>query len=163
MFGPFSTVYSLLMRDPRFVAAFSYALEILRPGSSTARRIGSLAVGVSEKTGLAGGAIAIDQVYRTKPRPEGFFESHQKYIDVQVVVEGEESMEVEDISRLRITEAYNEERDLIKYADTAAASVLKLHAGDVAVFFPTDGHMPTLQVNGAVLVRKTVIKVPVKM
>ena len=30
-----------------------------------------------------------------------------------------------------------------------------------AIFFPVDGHMPGLQLAGAVLVRKTVVKVPV--
>ena len=70
-------------------------------------------------------------------------------------------MEVEDISRLAVGEAYNSERDFIKYRDTAVASVLKMRTGDVAVFFPEDGHMPSLQWRGPGLVRKSVVKVPV--
>jgi YhcH/YjgK/YiaL family protein len=80
---------------------------------------------------------------------------------VQVIVAGEEAMEVEDITRLTVAEPYLEPRDLIKYADTASASRLRMRAGDVAVFFPVDGHMPCLQLNGPLLVRKTVVKVPV--
>ena len=163
VFGPFKNIHSQLLADPRFAAAFDYGLELLQAGSALHRRIGALPAGSSAKHPLAGGAVAIEQVYLTKPRPEGFFESHRQYIDVQLVVEGEEVMEVEDISRLQVAEAYDGERDLLKYADTAAASVLRLRPGDVAVFFPADGHMPTLQVDGAALVRKSVIKVPVAL
>lgn len=147
--------------DTRFAAAFAYVAEVLQPGSTARQRMEQLATGASGKIELAGGAFAIEAAYLTKPRPEGFFESHRKYIDVQVVVAGAELMEVEDVSRLTVSEAYNGERDLIKYADTAAASLLKLRAGDAALFFPVDGHMPSLQLGPQVLVRKTVVKVPV--
>jgi YhcH/YjgK/YiaL family protein len=81
---------------------------------------------------------------------------------VQVVVEGAEAMEVADTAQMTISEAYLPEKDLIKYADTTATSVLRIGQGAVAVFYPTDGHMPTLQLEGgSKLVRKTVIKVPV--
>jgi biofilm protein TabA len=42
-----------------------------------------------------------------------------------------------------------------------AASVLRMRAGDVAIFFPADGHMPSLHWRDGGLVRKTVVKVPV--
>ena len=77
------------------------------------------------------------------------------------VVEGEELMEVEDVSRLVVADPYNPERDFIKYADTSVGSVLRMRTGDVAIFFPEDGHMPSLQWRGTGLVRKTVVKVPV--
>ena len=96
-----------------------------------------------------------------RSRPDGFFESHRKYIDVQVIVAGEELMEVKDISQLAVSDPYAPERDLIKYGDAADTSVLKLRAGDVAVFFPEDGHLPSLRWRNADLVRKTVVKVPV--
>ena len=99
--------------------------------------------------------------YTPKPRAEGFFESHRKYIDVQVVVSGAELMELADISRLMISEAYNSERDFTKYADITGAAVLNMGSGDAAIFFPNDGHMPSLHWRGTGLVRKTVVKVPV--
>ncbi len=148
--------------QPQFIAAFAYVADILDTGSVARRRLNALPAGASEKVELGGGVFAIEQVYPTKPRAEGFFESHRKYIDVQVVVDGAESMEVEDIRRLAVSEPYLEERDLIKYGDTSMASHLVMRAGDVALFFPSDGHMPSLQLDGRpVLVRKTVVKVPV--
>lgn len=147
---------------PQLAAAFAYVEELLRPGSTANVRLHGIAVGSSEKIELGDGAFVIEQVYATKARPDGFFESHRKYIDVQVIVAGEEAMEVDDIARLVPTMEFNPERDLIKYADTPAASRLTMRAGDVALFFPADGHMPSLRLGAeAVVVRKAVVKVPV--
>jgi YhcH/YjgK/YiaL family protein len=159
IFGPLETVQAQLT-DPRFGPAFRYAADALNPSSETHRRIIGLAGGGSHRQELGEGMFAIEAAYTSKPRPEGFFESHRKYIDVQVVVAGAERMEVEDIERLEETAAYDAEKDLIKYADTPKPSVLHLRAGEVAVFFPADGHMPSIQEGGPALVRKTVVKVP---
>lgn len=139
----------------------AYVAGVFADGSAARARIGRIAVGVTERVELSGGAFGLEQVYNPKARPEGFFESHRRYIDVQVVVEGEELMEVEDITRLKPSEPFNAERDLAKYSDTTVASVLRMRAGDAAVFFPQDGHMPSLRWRAEGLVRKTVVKVPV--
>lgn len=162
LFGSFPTVRAQATGLTQFASAFAYVAEILDPKSAARQRLNSLASGASGKIDLGGGVFAIEQVYAAKPREEGFFESHRKYIDVQVVVEGMEAMEVEDVRRLAIEEPYSEERDLVKYGDTSMAARLVMRAGDVALFFPVDGHMPSLQLDGRpVLVRKTVVKVPV--
>jgi biofilm protein TabA len=161
-FGPFPTVKQQIAADPRFSRALVYLAEALQAGSAANERIAQVQTGATGRVDLADGSFALEQAYMPKPRPEGFFESHRKYIDVQVIVQGEELMEVEDLSRLMVTHAYNPDRDLIKYADTRDASVLKMRAGDVAIFFPEDGHMPSLHWRGPDLVRKTVVKVPVE-
>lgn len=162
LFGQIPLVKKQITLSAGFVTAFDYVIEVLTPGSPAKRRIEAMAAGESEKLELAGGVFAIEQVYYTKPRAEGFFESHKKYIDVQVIVEGVEEMEVADISHMTVSQPYVAEKDLIKYADTPAASILRLGQGAAAVFYPTDGHMPTLQLaSGSKLVRKTVVKVPV--
>jgi len=161
LFGPFSTISTQVAADSRFAAACAYVADALQAQSAASRRIAGLAAGVTERIELSGGSFALDQVYVPRLRPDGFFESHRKYIDVQVIVAGEELMEVQDISRLVVSEPYLAERDLIKYADSADTAVLKMRAGDVAIFFPEDGHMPSLRWRTADLVRKTVVKVPV--
>jgi len=161
IFGPFHQVKKQVT-DPRFAAALVYVETALQAGSTANARILAVPAGTTGRVELTGGAFVLEQVYEPKARPDGFFESHRRYIDVQVIVAGEELMEVEDISRLTVTQDYLPERDLIKYADTAAASVLKMRAGDVAVFFPEDGHMPSLRWRGPGLLHKTVVKVPVE-
>ena len=161
IFGSFPTVRTQVAADVRFAGAMTYVAEALKPGSPAAQRIAGIAQGVTEKIELTGGSFALEQVYVPRLRPDGFFESHRKYIDVQVIVAGEELMEVKDISRLVVSDPYNPDRDFIKYADAADTAVLKMRAGDVAIFFPEDGHMPSLRWRTADLVRKTVVKVPV--
>ena len=162
LLGSLATLRAQTARLEIFAATFTYLDEMFRAGSPVAVRLAGAASGTTEKIELTGGAFALEQVYTTKARPEGFFESHRKYIDVQVVVAGEEVMELVETSRLTVSMAYDAERDLIKYADYATASLLRLNAGEAAIFFPVDGHMPGLRPGGvAGLVRKTVIKVPV--
>jgi YhcH/YjgK/YiaL family protein len=146
----------------RFAAAFAYLDDLFRPDSPVAVRLRALTEGETRRIELTGGAFALEQAYRSKARAEGFFESHRRYIDVQVVFDGEEIMEVGVRGRMTVSRAYDAERDLIVYLDTTAASRLRLGAGEAAVFYPEDVHMPSLCLPaGPALVRKTVIKVPV--
>jgi biofilm protein TabA len=162
VFGTLDTLRAQLARPEYFAAAFAYAAEALRPGGAARERIGKIAVGASERIELAGGVFAIEQVYLTRLRSEGRWESHRAYIDVQVVVEGEELMEVADAARLSVAEDFRPAKDLIFYRPIDGASLLRARAGEAAVFFPADAHLPSLRVGAsAALVRKTVVKVPV--
>lgn len=162
LFGSLATVRAQVAQTPGFTTAFAYVEDLLHEDSAAARRIRGIATGESQKIDLGGGVFAIEQVYETKPRAEGFFESHRKYIDLQVVVVGEETMELADITRIAVRQPYNPDRDLIVYEDTGAASLLRMTPGLAAIFFPVDVHMPSLRVSSApALVRKTVVKIPV--
>jgi biofilm protein TabA len=160
VFGTLSTVRAQLAGDSRFKAAFDYLVEALQPGSAAHQRIGRVAVGATDRIELAGGSFALEQAYRSKPRADAFLESHRKYIDVQAVVAGEEIQEVVDIGRMTVDASYDPERDLIKYRDFKDTSLLSAREGLVAVFFPVDGHI-SRAAGAPVLVRKTVVKVPV--
>lgn len=160
--GSVSAVRAQAPQTAAFNAAFTYVEELLRESSPARARLRAIAAGASERIELGHGAFAIEQVYASKPRAEGLFESHRKYVDVQVIVEGCEAMEVVDAARATARDPYNEERDFLLYHDAADASVVKLRAGEAAVFFPVDIHMPSLRLGSdAALVRKTVVKVPV--
>ena len=145
LFGSLATVRAQTQHTPGFATAFAYVEELLRAGSPAHARLQAMPTGEVKKIELAGGVFAIEQVYETKPRAEGFFESHRKYIDVQVVVEGEETMELVETSRLEVKDSYQPERDLIIYADFAGASQLRVLPGQAAIFYPVDAHMPTLR------------------
>lgn len=162
LFGSIATVRAQAPQTPAFATAFAYVDELLRPGTPAHARLRATAAGKSQKIELSHGVFAVEQVYETKPRAEGFFESHQKYVDVQVVIEGSEAMEVIDASGITVREGYNPDRDLVTYDDATDASVLRVTAGQATIFFPVDVHMPSLRLGAApVLVRKTVVKVPV--
>jgi len=159
--GTFETVRAQSPRNAAFDAAFAYTREILREGSAERARLFALEPGKSARVELGDGVFAMEQAYLTKPRPEGFFESHRRHVDVQVVVAGREIIEVIDASRSAVQVPYDVERDFTHHADSPGASVARLESGDVAVFFPADVHMPGLRAGtDGVLVRKTVVKVP---
>jgi biofilm protein TabA len=163
LFGSLATVRSQAPHTQGFAAAFVYLDEMMRVDSAARKRLRTLAPGAAEKIDLGSGVFAVEQVYQTKPRAETFFESHQKFIDVQVIVEGEETMEVIDASRIVVREPYDPARDFVSYRDVSDASELRLRAGEAAIFFPVDVHMPSMQFSGSAgLVRKTVVKVPVE-
>lgn len=162
LLGTLATLRAQAPRTEGFATAFAYVEELLRPGSPVQARLRAVAAGETKKIDLGGGVFALEQAYDTKARPDGFFESHRKYIDVQAVFEGEELMELADISRMTVRQAYNPDRDLITYEDRADASRLRVVAGEAAIFFPVDVHMPSLRTGTEPkLVRKSVVKVPV--
>lgn len=159
--GTFAAVRQRCAHLPEFQAALAYAAQALTPGAPAHARIAALACGATHRHDLTGGAYAVEMTYLTKARAEGFFETHRRYIDVQVVVAGDEFIELAAASRLGITQPYDAAKDLTKHTDTEAPSVLRVTAGDAAVFWPEDAHMPALAVGAPALVRKTVVKVPV--
>lgn len=162
LFGSLATLRAQAPQIAAFATAFVYVDELLRAGSPAQARLREIARGESRKVELGDGVFAMEQVYETKPRADGFFESHRKYIDLQVVVEGDELMEVIDGTRIAVRQPYNPDRDLIMYDDTAEASLLHVFPGHATIFFPIDVHMPSLRRNGKpVLVRKSVVKIPV--
>ncbi|AHF93879.1 hypothetical protein OPIT5_30625 [Opitutaceae bacterium TAV5] len=172
VFGTLDTVRTQLPATRGFTLALDYVARCLDPQSDEHRRILGLAEGVNETVQLGDGVFAMEQVYRTKPRNEGRWEAHRAYIDVQVILAGEELMEIADTRTLRVEEDHTPQRDVIffhapaSHGDAASASVSTLHAGAGfnGIFFPVDAHRPCLATGAApALVRKTVVKVPVAL
>jgi biofilm protein TabA len=161
IFGSLATVREQLGHTKQFEAAFKYLEDAFHPGSAVNTRLLQMAEGASGRTELAGGAFALEQAYKTKARADGFFESHRVYIDVQVILSGEEFIEVADVGGLKVKEDKTPAKDVIIYHMTDEASPLRLRAGDAAILYPVDGHMPTISTRESTLVRKVVIKVPV--
>ena len=160
IFGSFETVRGQTANQPGLQKALDYVAKLLRPDSAERARLFALPAGETVRVDLGDGMFAIDAAYLSKARADVFFETHRKYIDVQAVLAGEESMEIADRSRLTLDVPYDAERDLIKYQDYADTSVLRAREGEIMVFFPVDGHM-SHAVALPMLVRKSVVKVSV--
>lgn len=145
----------------KFTKAFEYLDKVLKEGSIENERLVSLSLNAFEKVDLDENNFGLEQVYLSKQREQCFFESHQQYIDVQFILEGEEIIEVCDSSLLEISTPYNKEMDLIKYKDIKQSSCVRLSKGDVAIFYPEDAHMPCVCIDNCVKIIKTVVKVRV--
>jgi YhcH/YjgK/YiaL family protein len=145
-----------------FQKAFRYILEAIEEGSEINRRILATPLDHYIRHDLEDGMFVIEQCYFTKEREEGFFESHRKYIDMQVIVSGSEMMEFTDIHNLTIQVQYDEEKDLIVYDDFIDTSVFKCEKNSCAIFWSEDAHMPCLNYHEKQgLLYKTVVKVPI--
>ncbi len=161
IFGSLSTVRSQAPRSPLFEKALAYVSELLTPGTEANRRILAVKAGESNRIELADGMFTMEQAYLTKAPSEGRWESHLKYIDIQVVVEGQEFIGVTEISKLKLAEDLTPAKDLLFYAPHGLASSVHLGAGEAAILYPSDGHLPGLIAGSQVFVRKAVVKVPV--
>jgi YhcH/YjgK/YiaL family protein len=105
--------------------------------------------------------FALVQSYTTRPQAHGTFEAHQRYIDIQFILSGVETMLWAPLATLRVTQPYLAEKDIALFAMPAHTTPLNLRAGEFAIFFPEDGHAPGLECGGPSAVRKVVIKVRV--
>ena len=162
LFGNLSTVRAQLVRRSVFDLSFAYLDDALKAGTVANKRVLGVAVGESNRLELGEGAFSLEQAYISKPRAQGKMESHIKYIDIQVLLEGEEILEVTEISTLTVTENLTPGKDVIFYQDSRITTPVHLRGpGATAIFYPTDGHMGGLAIGAPVLVRKIVIKVPV--
>ena len=119
--------------------------------------------------GVADGRIEIDgerlyasvASYETGSREERRYEAHRRYIDVQVLLAGEETIDVALERDLPVLEAYDEQRDVMFLKPPAHAASLPMRPGRFAVFFPHDVHRPGCHLKDKHKVRKIVMKVAV--
>lgn len=115
-----------------------------------------LAVG---KIPLRGDQIfALVQDNTTKPREQGVWEAHRKYIDVQFVASGIEEMGYCNIKALTVKKPHDETNDYALFQ--GVGSFVTVPAGYFTIFFPEDAHVPGSAVNDKpAAVRKVVVKV----
>lgn len=98
--------------------------------------------------------------YTSKLESEGKFEGHQKYIDIQYIVSGIETMEVMDISKATSNTEYNEVKDIEFYANTDKAGCVVVESGEYGIFLPHDIHKPGMAFeNKQTAVKKIIVKV----
>jgi len=106
--------------------------------------------------------FALVQSYITRPLSQAKFEAHQKYIDIQFIQAGRETILWSPRAALmRVTEPYVAERDIAFFANPPQWTPVNLSGGQFVIFFPEDGHAPGVESGVATEVRKTVIKVRV--
>jgi len=93
-------------------------------------------------------------------RTEGKIEAHNRYIDIQVVIKGEEHIGYAPRRGLEADGDFDEESDIGFFRGDGDPVLLR--EGEFAVFFPGDGHAPGLAIdNRPSDVRKAVYKIQV--
>jgi YhcH/YjgK/YiaL family protein len=99
---------------------------------------------------------AMVQEYDSKPKVEGFWEAHRKYLDVQYVAAGVEHMGYAPAANL-LAGAYQQENDFIKLEGDGEFFLLR--EGYFCILAPQDAHMPGMAIDQPKPVKKVVVKV----
>jgi YhcH/YjgK/YiaL family protein len=133
---------------PGFAAAFDFA---------AAHDLGSLPPGRHVIDG--------DRLYLSIDHTDGRgrggakLESHRRYIDIQITIDGREEIGWRPLDHCHEpVAAFDEQRDIRFYAD-APESWVAMPPGRFAVFFPDDAHAPLAGVGS---IKKAVFKIAVE-
>ena len=84
-------------------------------------------------------------------------ETHINMIDIQIPLDTEETFGYTPLCDLPDFE-YNAEKDITKYGDTLAQTYVTCRPGQMAIFFPQDGHAPCISEKD---IKKAIFKVKV--
>lgn len=126
---------------------FSQAIEFLKSTDLNAHEIG--------KVKLQGDDLVVNFAQaRPKTKGEAKLETHNRFIDIQIPLDGVEVMGYTPRADLPDAE-YNAEKDITFYPGLAE-SYLTIKPGMFAIFFPEDGHAPGVTPDG---VKKVIVKV----
>lgn len=108
-------------------------------------------------------AYANIDVYETKEYDICFPEAHKRYIDIQMLLSGEERLDFANISELSIKDDYDEEWDIMFFHNPEKMNTLYLKKGYFALLYPTDAHKPQMKSSeNSQTVKKVVVKIAVK-
>lgn len=88
---------------------------------------------------------------------KGVFESHNIYLDLQIVLSGTEEIHVTDLAELQVTKELPHE-DAILY-DGEATNRIHMEAGDFLLLYLDEGHKPKVACGSPTKVDKLVVKI----
>lgn len=83
-------------------------------------------------------------------------ETHVEMIDIQMPLSGEETFGYTPLADLPDFE-YNAEKDITKYGETKSQTYVTVKPGQMAIFFPQDGHAPCI--SDAEEIKKAIFKI----
>jgi len=112
---------------------------------------------------ITGECYAIFSNYTTVDRATKEYESHIKYIDVQMLLSGSEYIEVAPVDALKVSKEYSEEKDVMFFSNEVEGDNILLEPMKPVLLFPETGHMPGVISGKACEVKKVVVKIPVSL
>lgn len=107
--------------------------------------------------------FALVQTYETKPVEKAKFEAHRKYIDIQFIHSGRETILWAPLAAMQEeTMAYNEEKEAALWKLIPDVTPLHLSGGHFSILYPQDAHAPCIEWDKPEQVFKVVVKVAVE-
>ena len=96
------------------------------------------------------------QMANGRSREAAVLESHVRMIDIQLPLDADETFGYSPVCDLPDYE-YNPEKDMTKYGDTPSQTYVTVKPGQMAIFFPQDGHAPCISEKE--VIKKAIFKV----
>lgn len=144
-------------------------LDLVPYASRKLRSIISEAMALVEENGEGKYPLSDDETFvilvsaQTEPREQRMAEIHKKYVDVQIVLQGEECFGYSNhlaAAPAALTELDN---DVLLIDEVIQENFVTLQANDFVVFYPNQIHRPLCAVNQPQAVRKAIIKIPYQL
>lgn len=148
LFSPIAIAEKYNYLEDKFLAAYKWLKETDLDNTP----VGSYPV--------CDGVTANVQEYTTFPASQGYFETHDKFFDVQYVISGKEQFGVCKREGLVVREE-NPDNDVVFYEEPALSGTVLLLPGDLIAVAPEDAHKPRCAAGEPEFVRKVVVKVKV--
>ena len=95
--------------------------------------------------------------YTTTNAEERFWEAHKQYLDVHIMLRGEEQIDLNFIQNMEVKE-FVEKDDSLPMDGEKNASVI-LRDGDFLICYPSDGHRTAVAVEKPAAIKKAIFKV----
>lgn len=95
----------------------------------------------------------------TEAQAERRAEFHARYLDIQIVLRGQEGMTFTTLPAGEPQTDWLADKDIAFLAEGAQEKTVILNEGDFVVFYPGEVHKPLCAVGAPAMVRKAVVKV----
>ena len=95
--------------------------------------------------------------YTTTEAENRFWEAHKNYLDVHVMLRGEEQIDLNFLQNMDVKE-FVEKDDFVPMDGEKNSSVV-LREGDFLICYPADGHRTAVAVTEPVTIKKAIFKV----
>lgn len=115
------------------------------------------------KTVLSDNVYVNIEEYNTKLIDNAKFESHDKYIDIQLLLKGIEAIYYTSRTGLNVDIPYSENKDITFYSDSVNKyPSIRLDSSNFMMIFPHEAHAPQVAIDGKTQkVLKVVVKIKV--
>ncbi len=91
---------------------------------------------------LDDGSYYLVQEYLSMDESECRLEAHRRFVDVQMVIKGEEVIKTCSLDNLEIEEEYSESKDVIFFKSPKEMKENLLRDGEYLILYPEDAHKP---------------------